>query len=88
MARSPIILYDFNKLDLNHRCEATWQHGECIGERDEDGHRILLYDLNSFSVAIWYHEATNKIVRADGFRSTRLLEQFVDDVDLSELLRR
>lgn len=64
MSGGELGLYDFNKLDLNNRCEATWQNGECIGERDEGEHRILLYDLRSFSVAIWYHEAKNEITKA------------------------
>ncbi len=80
-----VTLYEFSILGLSEKAEATWQHGQSIGIREQDGHRILLYDLRSFNVAVWYHVANNKIAKIESFRSTRLLEQFIDDLNVADL---
>jgi hypothetical protein len=47
-------LYQFNMLDEMEQAEAVWSVTH-IGERQDEDHSILLYQIDSFYVEVFYH---------------------------------
>jgi hypothetical protein len=82
-------LMEFNILDEAEQQEALWDKGVHIGERQESPYRIILYQLDSFYVEVFYHMEYNQIHQFRNFSSTdelnkitlmRAFEKIVNDV--------
>ncbi len=41
-------LYQFNLLDEMEQHEALWENGVMVGDKVEDVHRVVLYQIDSF----------------------------------------
>jgi hypothetical protein len=46
-------LYQFNALNEIEQAEAVWD-GVFVGDREDEEHRILLYQIDSFYVEVYY----------------------------------
>jgi hypothetical protein len=78
-------LYQFNALDETEQHEAVWNHGVMVGERIEDQHRVLLYQLFSFYIELYYHTEYNVLRRLRSFSNTECLDAYIDTLDLGSL---
>lgn len=67
------------------QAEVIWDHGAHIGERIEGEHKIILYQIFSFYVELYYHMEYNVLRRLRSFSSTECLEAYIMKVDLSEI---
>jgi hypothetical protein len=68
---SSIIL--FIALDEAEQAEAIWE-GVLIGDREEDEHKILLYQIDAFYMEVYYYKEYYVIRRFRPFLSTDPLE--------------
>jgi hypothetical protein len=59
-------LYQFNGLDEMEQAEAVWS-GVHLGDRQDDLHNILLYQIEGFYVEVYYNRQHNEIVRFRSF---------------------
>jgi hypothetical protein len=57
--------------------EAIWEHGVMIGDRIEGEHRIILYQIFSFYVELFYHMEYNVLRRLRSFSSTECLDAYI-----------
>ena len=73
-------LYQFNLLDEMEQAEAVWE-GVHIAEREDEEHKILLYQIDSFYVEVFYHKEYNVIRRFRSFASTEQLEPYLKQMD-------
>ena len=71
-------------LDEMEQIEAIWA-GEFIGDRSDEEHNILLYQVDSFYVEVYYHREYNTIRRFRSFSSTTQLEPYLNQIDISRL---
>ena len=71
-------LYEFNRLDETEQHEAVWNDGVMVGDRMEDEHKIILYQLFSFYVELYYHVEFNVLRRLRSFSSTECLDAYID----------
>lgn len=80
-------IYQFNSLDEGEQMEAIWKHGVHIGERDEPTFRYILYSVSSsFFIELKYHRENNVLVRSTAFKTETLLEHYLPNIDISEIL--
>ena len=79
-------LYQFNQLDEMEQAEAVWD-GVHIGERQDGEYTILLYQLRSFYVEVYYHREYNALRRFRSFSSINQLGPYLDRIDISKLKR-
>ena len=77
-------LYQFNALDEMEQAEAVWS-GVHLGERQDEEHSILLYQIDSFYVEVYYHREYNVIRRIRSFSSLDQLAPYLSQIDISEL---
>ncbi|MBD0298304.1 MAG: hypothetical protein M3342_09355 [Bacteroidota bacterium] len=54
-------LYDFIELSDNHKAEVVWG-GAYIADREDQGHRILLYQVHSFYVEVLYDRTVTNLI--------------------------
>ncbi len=77
-------LYQFLSLGEMEQQEAIWE-GVHIADREDEEHRILLYQIDSFYVEVVYHKVSNVIRRYRPFASVAQLEPYLDKIKLKGL---
>lgn len=75
-------VYEFNALDEMEQAEAVWD-GVFLGDRKDDEHRILLYQIDGFYVEAYYHMEYNVLRRFRSFSSTDQLDPYLNEIDLT-----
>lgn len=74
-------LYEFNGLDEMEQAEAVWE-GVFISDREDEEHKILLYQVDSFYVEVFYHKEYNVIRKFRSFSSTEQLHPYLENINL------
>ncbi len=71
-------------LDEMEQHEAI-QDGVHIADREDEEHRILLYQIDSFYVEVFYHKEYNVIRAYRPFASTNPLGPYLDQIEINEI---
>jgi hypothetical protein len=80
-------LYQFNLLnDDEEKLAAVLLNGECIGMRDEDGHKLALYQLPTFYVEISTGGKPKRELNFRAFSSLELLDPYLGCIDISDIV--
>ena len=74
-------LYEFIELDEQEQAEAIWE-GVHIGEREDQEHNILLYQIDAFYVEVFHHKEFNVIRKFRPFSSTEPLTPYLDKIKI------
>lgn len=64
----------------------TWKHGAFIAVADKGSLKVLLYQLGSFYVEVYYNCELGRIEEFRSFDSTDQLEPYLAAIDLSDLM--
>ena len=75
-------LYEFNALSEDGKAAVLWSKGDFVIERKENNFSILLYQVQSFYVEVFYSGNENKISRLRSFSSTEQLEPYLTNIDI------
>lgn len=78
-------LYQFNALDEMEQAEAVWS-GTHIGDRQDEKHNILLYQIDAFYVEVYYNREHNEIVRFRSFSNPDQLFAYVGKINIDGLI--
>jgi hypothetical protein len=78
-------LYQFNALDEMEQAETLWDKGVHIGERFDEEHNILLYQIDGFYLEAYYHREYNVLRRFRTFSSTEQLQPYIGKIDIDKL---
>ncbi|MCW3074628.1 MAG: hypothetical protein JWP69_1697 [Flaviaesturariibacter sp.] len=78
-------LYQFNLLDEMEQQEAIWE-GTLIANRIEGEYKLLLYQIDSFYVEVWYHVEHNVVKRYRSFSSMEKLQPYTMQIDIKGLI--
>jgi hypothetical protein len=70
-------LYQFNSLDEMEQAETLWDKGVHIAEREDDIHKFILYQIDSFYVEVWHHKEYNVIRKLRTFSSASQLDPYL-----------
>ena len=79
-------LYQFNVLSEGEKAAVLWSQGDIVGDRIENNFSILLYQVRSFYVELYYNGQENKISKLRSFSSTEQLEPYLGKIDISGLI--
>jgi hypothetical protein len=79
-------LYEYMLLRPEEQASYTWKHGAFIAVADKGSLKVLLYQLGSFYVEVYYNCELGKIEEFRSFDSTDLLAPYLAAIDLSELM--
>ncbi|GEO06646.1 hypothetical protein AAE02nite_43100 [Adhaeribacter aerolatus] len=70
--------YQFKTLPFYNQASYIWAEGTYLATRQEDGHKINLYQLKDFFAEIWYHQSQEHIFKIRTFTSKKCLEAYLD----------
>ena len=79
-------LYDFGILDERARVNLVYLEGVYLGKRKEEDATLVLYQLHGFYVEISYQKYRYHIRRIRAFASTFLLDPYLDDMAIENLV--
>ncbi|HEY1114763.1 MAG TPA: hypothetical protein VGE66_14435 [Chitinophagaceae bacterium] len=79
-------LYEYILLRPEEQANATWKFGAFIALADKGSLKVLLYQIDSFYVEVYYNCELGKIEEFRSFDSTDQLEPYLSAIDLSELI--
>jgi len=74
-------LFQFLALDEMEQQEAIWE-GVHIADREDEEHRVLLYQIDSFYVEVFYHKEYNVIRSYRPFSSTEQLAPYLHQMQI------
>lgn len=77
----------YNSLDEMEQAEALWNKGVHVAERADEEHNILLYQVDSFYVEVYYHRDYNVIRRFNTFSGVEQLQSYIGKIDIDKLIR-
>ena len=77
----------FNLLPLAEKVEWLWDHGEVIAERAYYDCNITLFLVDGIFVEVFFHRIKEEIIGAEIQGSDDILYGYVNDLDLSELIK-
>lgn len=75
-------LYEFNRLEEKEQGETLWENGVHITEREDEAHKFILYQIDSFYIEVWYHKKDNEIKKLRTFSSTNQLEPCLPNINI------
>jgi predicted amidohydrolase len=78
-------LDEFTNQDGYNQLLIVEENGNKVGERENDYHKIWLYQIDSFYVEVFYRKDDNSIWKVGGFDHPVLLNPYLDQVDISQL---
>jgi hypothetical protein len=74
---------EFNRLEYSDKVEVLWSGGVHLASRESIFFDILLYQVHGFYIEVVYNRVDRKIVKMRTFSSTKLLEPYLAEVDIS-----
>lgn len=72
----------FNTLDEMEQHEAVWS-GVCIGFREEEEYKIVIYKISDFYAELYYHEGHNVLKKLKAIPT--LTEESIPNINPSTL---
>jgi hypothetical protein len=78
--------FDFSLLEENEQLDILFEEGVYIGKRKESERSILLYQLGGFYVEVFYLKHRSHPVKVKCFRSTLLLDPYLENFPLNHLV--
>lgn len=75
-------LREFQELNYQQKVDIT-NHAVCIGGRSDDTHMILLYQLDSFYIEVYYHKRYSYISDLNAFDDMSLLDPYLERIEIS-----
>ena len=73
-------------MDEVRQIELLWSAGVLIGARQEDFHKVLLYQIDGFYVEVFYQYFQGKMVKIQSFSQTDQLDPYLKSINISSLL--
>lgn len=78
-------LCEYNYLDQAEQFEALYDHGIHISDRADDDYCIILFQLDSFYIELYFHIEHNSLKKFRSFSNVDLIKPYLEQIDLSEL---
>lgn len=74
-------------MNLTRQAHYTWQHGEHLAKVEGLQFDYDLYQLHHFFVEVIYNLELGQVESIEGFVSSDKLIEYVDDLDISQLIK-
>ncbi len=79
-------LFDFKLLENSEKIDVLYEQGVYIGKRREGNGTVLLYQLESFYVEVFYKKHRRYVARVHCFSSTALLDPYLEQIHVAYLV--
>ena len=75
---------EFDALHKEEQVEVVYKDGVYIGNRQEPGFIIILYQIHDFYVEMFFFEC--ELLNVKSFRSIELLDPYLETIDISSIV--
>lgn len=79
--------HQFNQLEKNEQRLRLLTEGTFLDERSTVRHDVMLYELDGFYIEAYFVKNTNKAAFFKTFTDTNLLEPYLEQMDIQDLLQ-
>jgi hypothetical protein len=79
-------LYEFKLLPDQEQLDVLYNHGVYIGKQKQKSETIVLYQLESFYVEVYYIKYRCYVRRLHCFHSTLLLDPYLESIHVEHLV--
>jgi hypothetical protein len=79
-------MYQFNCMDEVRQIELLWSKGALIGSRKQGFYKVLLYQVDSFYVEVFYEYFKGKMAKLNSFTDSDRLEPYLNSINIEALL--
>lgn len=76
-------LFDFQLLEDSEKIDVLYEEGVYIGKRKDGNRTVLLYQLESFYVEVFYRKHRRYVTRVHCFSSTALLDPYLEQIPVT-----
>ncbi len=76
----------FNRLSDKGKCFHLKNNGTYMATRKEAGCWINLYTVNGYFTEVWFQLSDNKIVFVNTFDNKDILEKYIENIDITDLV--
>ena len=80
-------LNEFRQLTENDQIDLLYKQGVYVGKRNQNERVVVLYQVDSFYVEIFYRKYRQYIARMHFFTTTDKLQPYLKQIDVEELIR-
>jgi hypothetical protein len=78
-------IYDYNGLNQVEQFEILYNYGVHISDRADDDYCIILFQLHSFYVELYFNIQENALKKFVCFANVDFVEPYLQQIDLSDL---
>ncbi len=78
-------LDQFNDLVEVEQYEEVWEYGVLVGYRIESAYKIILYEVFTFYIELYYHTEHNALKLFRSYSSIECLDSYLNQFDLTEI---
>ena len=78
-------LYEYNKLNESEQYQTMWGHGVVVADRIKGEQKVILYQIFSFYVELYYHIEYNTLIRLKSFSGVEYLDVYIQQLDLKDI---
>lgn len=79
-------LFDFQLLPDDEKIDILYRKGVYIGKRKEGTLSVLLYQLDSFYVEVFYRKHRSYVLRLKCFSSMSLLDPYLSQINVEQII--
>ena len=79
---------EFNELTLDEKAWYLWHGATFLHVYEKSKYRVNLFHLNDYYIELWYHMEGNKVDSIKAFKSADLLEPFLQNIHIDNLLKQ
>ena len=81
-----VSINEFNELTLDEKAWYLWHGATFLHVYEKSKHRVNLFHLNDYYIELWYHMERNKVDNIRAFTSQELLEPFLENIHIENVL--
>jgi len=77
---------NFNVLNFDEKAWHVWHHANFLMVRQNSYYRVNLYYMNGYYIQLWYHVKRNRIAKIAATRSNRIVDAYLQNISIDELI--
>ena len=80
-------LFDyFSQLEYVDKFHILWEDGIFLSYYRGERHSVNLFSLDGFYVEVYYNESNDEILYINAFEDINLLEKYLENININEIL--
>ena len=81
-------LYKFKKLTELEQSILVWKEGAFVGQKSEGVYKVVLFQVASFYVEVYFNTEEKRYDHLRPFSSTVQLKDYLAQIDITEILNK